>query len=137
VRRRADALTEQELADLATLLANVCVERAGEGEESLNLSLLDWLSLYRDALVRGVTNRLGIPEWEAFLYFNICPKLAIHEVAASEKVAGVAWRRFALTARGRAVLAYFDRVSPPVSAIPTPATPKPVKPRRSSRSKPS
>lgn len=131
VYRKVGVPTEEELEDLAALLATTNVKHIREGEE-WSFSLLEWLFLYRDSLVRGVSNHASAPDWESFLYYNICPKLAVQELAASEGAADKTWRRFALTARGRALLAYLDRkrVQPSPEIAPAKRS-KVSKPKRS------
>ena len=76
------------------------------------ISLLWALQTFRDNLVTGISNHVGMSERDKLLHFEVCPKLAVYELATLEKVAGVAWQRFILTAKGRALLAYIDRTQP-------------------------
>lgn len=69
------------------------------------------LLVFRDSLMTGVTSRVNISPHEAFLYFELCPRLAVHDLAILEKVTGVAWQRYRLSPQGAALLAFIDRQS--------------------------
>ena len=81
-----------------------------EGNEAATRYPVDRLfDAMRDSLISGVTNRINSSDQENLLYFNVCPKLEMHELAALEKVAGVAWQRYRLTAKGKAALVLLDK----------------------------
>lgn len=80
----------------------------------------------RDDLITGVTNRLGVDDEETLLFYNVCPKLEMHELAAVEKVAGMVWQRYRLTAKGKALLVYMDKNKPPAQAKPASETTSPT-----------
>ncbi|WP_282372351.1 DUF4062 domain-containing protein [Pseudomonas sp. PS02290] len=63
----------------------------------------------RDTLISGVTNAASGSDLEAFFYFNVCPKLQVHGLVENEKVAGVQYRRYAITKFGSEFLADHDR----------------------------
>lgn len=70
------------------------------------------LSLFlgqKEYFVTGVTNKARGTELMSFLYFNVAPKLQIHSLVLNEKVASVMWRRFSITQKGTALLAYIDK----------------------------
>ncbi len=70
------------------------------------------LSLFlgqKEYFVTGVTNKAQGTELMSFLYFNVAPKLQIHSLVLNEKVAGVMWRRFSITQKGTALLAYMEK----------------------------
>ncbi|WP_208454948.1 DUF4062 domain-containing protein [Burkholderia metallica] len=75
----------------------------------IKVNVLGIFDVMRDKLITGVTNSMGIKERESLLYFNVCPKLEMHELAAVEKVSGVAWQRYRLTAKGKALLVFMDK----------------------------
>lgn len=63
----------------------------------------------RDAFINGVTNAATANDVTKFFYFNVCPKLQVHGFVENEKVAGVRYRRYAITKAGSALLAEYDR----------------------------
>jgi hypothetical protein len=63
----------------------------------------------RDTLITGVTNSIGSSDVQTLLFYNVCPKLEVHGLAAIERVPGVAWQRYRLTPKGTALLAFIDR----------------------------
>ncbi|CAM4045665.1 DUF4062 domain-containing protein [Bordetella muralis] len=73
---------------------------------------VDLLSIFysnKDTLISGVTNRIGGSDSESFFFFNVCPKLQVHGLAVSEKVAGVRYRRYTITPLGSAFLADIEK----------------------------
>lgn len=63
----------------------------------------------RDTIINGVTNAAKVSDVEGFFYFNVCPKLQVHGLVENEKVAGVQYRRYAITKAGVSFLADYDR----------------------------
>ncbi|MDB4906346.1 MAG: hypothetical protein JWO05_1130 [Gemmatimonadetes bacterium] len=61
----------------------------------------------RKPLIKGVDNAYNATKMAMFLFDSILPSLTIFGLAESEKVAGVQWRRYALTKRGVRLLNYF------------------------------
>ena len=104
---------EGELSEIAEILQRIEVSTkvytADQSKPAVSLSVLKLLSVLRDDLITGVSNRYDSPKDETFLYYNVCPKLEIYELAALEKVAGVQWQRYKLTSKGKAFLAFLDR----------------------------
>lgn len=73
---------------------------------------VDLLSLFyynKDTFITGVTNAHGVDKTESFLFYNVCPKLHVHGLVENEKVAGVRYRRYAVTKQGGAFLAEMER----------------------------
>lgn len=115
-----------------------------DGKEKIT----DLLTLFygnRDTLVNGVTNQHGASAVEMFFFFNVCPKLQVHGLAVNEKVAGVQYRRYAVTQLGGAFLADMERRSvlakqkkleyAPKKAATEIATPEPKQPSKKSAAK--
>jgi hypothetical protein len=46
---------------------------------------------------------------DKFLYFNVLPKLQIHDLALNESVPDVAYRRYALSPKGTALVGYIEK----------------------------
>jgi hypothetical protein len=74
-----------------------------------NTNLLIILMDQQNSLVNGVTNSARSGKVEIFLYYNVCPKLQIHGLVDSEKVAGAQFRRCFLNKLGREFLASIDK----------------------------
>lgn len=104
---------DKEFDELIKLLKEMEIESTVLGKSDtgmpLRASLLEIFFFFRDALVVGVTNQVGMKDWQQLLYFNVCPKLQIHGLMLNEKVPGVLYRRFALTKKGLDLLAYIDK----------------------------
>ncbi len=78
-------------------------------KKEFSLTLSDIFYQQRNTFVLGVTNKFDTPDIDSFLYFNICPKLQIHDIMIHEKVPGVQWRRFTTTKKGNQLLAYMEQ----------------------------
>jgi len=79
------------------------------GGEETTMDLLNIFYASKDMLIGGVTNQINTSDYESFLFFNVCPKLQVHGLALNEKVAGVRYRRYAITSLGNAFLADIDK----------------------------
>jgi hypothetical protein len=103
---------ESTFTELVVLLESTIVKVpsnvSGKGEES-ERNLLEIFFSNKEALISGVTNANGNGDVSEFYYFNILPKLQIHELAANEKIAGVRYRRSYVTSKGLQFLADFER----------------------------
>jgi hypothetical protein len=60
--------------------------------------------------MNGVTNQIGQSDSSSFAFFTLCPKLQTHEIVENEKVAGVRYRRYAITKKGIAFFAFLDKI---------------------------
>jgi hypothetical protein len=73
----------------------------------------DLLSLFyrnKETFITGVTNAASSnDDVEIFYFYNVCPKLQVHGLTVNEKVAGVRYRRYAVTHLGSAFLADMER----------------------------
>lgn len=107
--RWQDEEFKQILDTLAAIEITTKVFNTDETKPAIKVKVLRILDVMRDTLITGVSNQHGIDDLQQLLYFNVCPKLEIHELAALEKVNGVAWQRYRLTPKGKALLLYLDR----------------------------
>ncbi|MET4577409.1 DUF4062 domain-containing protein [Ottowia thiooxydans] len=89
-----------------------------ENEPAISVPILRILDVMRDSLITGVTNRFGASDIHKLLYFNVCPKLEMHDLAAIEKVPGMTWQRYRLTAKGKAFLVFVDKQTPKTPSAP-------------------
>jgi hypothetical protein len=80
-----------------------------EAAKSKKLDLFSLLYNLKEYLITGVTNEIGMSEENKFMYFTVAPKLQIHGLVENEKVPGVAYRRTAISQKGLAFLAEFER----------------------------
>lgn len=93
---------------LSAIDIKVPAKLAGEDEDVV----IDLLSIFfnaKELLINGITNAHGIDDFDSFMFFNICPKLQVHGLTINEKVAGVRYRRYAVTPLGSALLADMER----------------------------
>src|SRR5262249_9693550 len=102
----------ESFQDLRTVLSAIEVKipakLADDGKE-VTTDLLKLFYGNRDTLINGVTNKVGASDAESFFFFNVCPKLQVHGLAVNERVAGVRYRRYAITALGSAFLADMEK----------------------------
>ena len=113
VPRPTTKWSDEDLREVAKILQGIEVStkvfQKDKTQPSVAYPLLRLLSALRDTLITGVTNNFNATERDTFIYYNVCPKLEIHELAALEKVAGVQWQRYRLTVKGKALLAFLDK----------------------------
>jgi hypothetical protein len=98
----------QELRKVLKAIDIKIPAKLAQGKE-VTIDLLRLLYGNRDTLVTGVTNQAGSGEAEQFFYQNVFPKLQVHGLAVNEKVAGVRYRRYALSGLGNAFLADIEK----------------------------
>lgn len=98
----------EELLDVLSLIEVDVPAKANNGEEGVN-NLFDIMYKVKDILISGVVNTPSISDLRKFIYYNIIPKLQMHGLADTEKVAGVMYRRAYLTKKGQDFLSYFER----------------------------
>lgn len=98
----------QEISKILTSIDIKIPAAINNGKESTN-NLFSIFVSNRDTIINGVTNAATGSDLEGFFYFNICPKLQVHGLVENEKVAGVQYRRYAITKAGAAFLADYDR----------------------------
>jgi hypothetical protein len=117
---------KESFQDLRNVLEAITVKvpanLTSEGKE-MERDLLTLFYNTKEDIVNGVTNAHDASDYDAFLYFSMCPKLQVHGLTINEKVTGVRYRRYAITPLGSAFLADMDRTFP----LPKidPATPPP------------
>jgi hypothetical protein len=102
---------EAELQEIFNLLNAITlgIPETSETDESKKYPLGNIMVAYSDALITGVTNQVSSTGIVGFLYYNVCPKLEIHGLAALEKVPNVRWQRYRLTPKGMALVALVEK----------------------------
>jgi hypothetical protein len=102
---------DSDFEDLFTMFSNMTIttNRLNTEQKEITYSILDLIVGYKTILVSGVYNKLGMTDKDKFFFFNLFPKIAIHDLAESESVNNVAYRRFSLTKKGRRFLAFIDK----------------------------
>ncbi|MCB4364807.1 DUF4062 domain-containing protein [Hydrogenophaga taeniospiralis] len=93
---------------LSAIEIKVPAELAANGKE-YDTTLLKLFYDNKEAFVTGVTNSGNASDAETFFFHNICPKLQVHGLIASEKVPGVRYRRSAVSTKGHSFLAEMER----------------------------
>lgn len=125
--RSATKWPDEDLREVAKTIQRIEVSTKvfskDQSQPTVSYSVLKLLMVLGDKLITGVANKYDANERDIFLYYNVCPKLEIHELAALEKVAGVQWQRYRLTAKGKALLAFIEKQKAK-DVEPAPATAK-------------
>ncbi|MDX6083686.1 DUF4062 domain-containing protein, partial [Xanthomonas campestris pv. incanae] len=67
---------------LAAIEITTKVFNKDDSEPAMKVPVLRIFDVMRDLLITGVTNQSGIDDLQQLLYFNVCPKLEVHELAA-------------------------------------------------------
>ena len=108
-KSKSDDAEFEELIKILTATEVKIPSSLAESEEDSVMSLLVLFFARKEYFVTGVTNKAQGSELMSFLYFNVAPKLQIHSLVLNEKVANVMWRRFSITQKGTALLAYIEK----------------------------
>lgn len=100
-----------EFDDLYEIFSNMTVVTNTLSEVGLKKEyrIIDILLNNKTRLINGFNNKLGMTDLAKFFFFNIFPKLAIHELADNIALQGVQYRLFRLNKKGLKFLAYIDR----------------------------
>ena len=72
-------------------------------------ALIELLKSYKYQLIEGITNSIRMTDFDKVFFFNIFPKLAVHELAENLALQGVRYRLFKLSKKGIKFLAYIDK----------------------------
>lgn len=102
----------KEFDDLVEIFTNMKISTNVFGEflsEPKEYRLIDIIVTYQSTLISGVNNKVGMSEIAKFLFFNIFPKLAVHELAENIAIQGVQYRLFKLNKKGLRFFAYYDK----------------------------
>ena len=103
---------KNEFDELVEIFSNMTITTDVFGEmfsEPKEFKLIDILVSKKTTLINGVTNKLGMTIVARLFFFNIFPKLAIHELAENLALKGVKYRLFKLNKKGMRFLAYYDK----------------------------
>lgn len=77
--------------------------------ENRNYTMMEILLNYKAHLITGYNNKIGMTDKAKFFFFNIFPKLAIHDLAENLALQGVQYRHFRMSKQGLRFLAYIDK----------------------------
>lgn len=114
--RRAPGLQE-EFAELFKLLTDSEINVTTAKHAFVNadqipdeVSVLDLMLSFRDSLMGGITNQMGMSDLQKYAFFTLCPKLQTYDLVQNEKVTGVRYRRYVITKKGTQFLAFVDKI---------------------------
>lgn len=62
-------------------------------EEDLEINYIQFIEVYKNMLITGVTNQYGTSDLESFIYYNVAPYLITFNLLEKNKVAGVKYER--------------------------------------------
>ncbi|MFR1830451.1 MAG: DUF4062 domain-containing protein [Clostridium butyricum] len=62
-------------------------------EKDLEINYIQFIKVYKNMLITGVTNQYGTSDLEAFIYYNVAPYLITFNLLEKNKVAGVKYER--------------------------------------------
>jgi hypothetical protein len=105
--------SDDELKEIFIILENIVIStkafNSDKNNSAIQVAIAKIFDKYRDTLITGVANNHDADEIDILLFYNVCPKLEIHDLAALETVSGVRWQRYRLTKKGKALLVYMDK----------------------------
>lgn len=107
---------EDEFAELIDVMKAIMVDVSavkqtfGNAKEVPDKVPLFTLAVsFKDILMGGVTNEIGMNDLANFAFFTLCPKLQTYDLVQNEKVAGVRYRRYAITKKGTQFFAFVEK----------------------------
>lgn len=109
---KKDYTDEAEFIELIDILGKIKVktDKLFGTSEVKEYSIVDILVAFRDVMITGIYNNYGMTDRNKFLFFNVFPKLATHDLAENQSVPSVRYRRFVLNKKGIKLLAYIDKL---------------------------
>lgn len=87
----------------------ITTDKLNSNGEMKSYSMLNILESSKGSLIAGYTNKYGMNDSAKFYFFNILPKLAIHDLAENVGLEGVQYRLFRINKKGLRFLAYVDK----------------------------
>lgn len=102
----------ENFQELAHILGDIIVKvpaHLSALSEDKEIDLLMLMHDNKEVLINGITNSINSSEAETFFYYNIFPKLLVHDLAINQKVDGVQYRISRLSAKGRKMVAWMDK----------------------------
>jgi len=102
---------QADFDDLIEVFSNMIIrtEQLTSNETMEEYRMIDIIESHKGALIAGVNNRMGMTNRQKLFFFNILPKLAIHDLAENVALQGVQYRLFRINKRGLKFLAYLDK----------------------------
>ena len=100
-----------EFEELIVVFTNmkVVTDTLNELRETKEYTIMQILLYNKTSLITGYNNRMGMTDKAKFFFFNIFPKLAIHNLAENLALQGVQYRHFRINKNGLKFLAYLDK----------------------------
>ena len=98
----------EELIEVFTNM-KVVTDTLNDIREEREYTMMQILLNNKTNLINGYNNRIGMTDKAKFFFFNIFPKLAIHDLAENLALQGVQYRHFRLNKNGLKFLAYLDK----------------------------
>lgn len=77
-------------------------------EEDITLNYMKFIEIYRNDLITGITNKLGISDLESYIYYSISPFLISFGILEKVKIAGVKYEKIQATKDGQAFFAKME-----------------------------
>lgn len=105
--------SDENYGELIELLQSIEVKipaHISSNKEEYTVTLYTIFIYYKNDFIIGISNQHGVTDLTAFLYYNVCPKLQIHDLVVHERVSGVQWSRFETTKKGNQLLVYLEKI---------------------------
>ena len=102
---------QSDFDDLIEVFTNMIIstDQLSWDGKMVDYKMINILEGYKGSLVAGYNNRMGMTDKQKLFFFNILPKLAIHDLAENVALQGVQYRLFRMNKRGLKFLAYLDK----------------------------
>ena len=62
-------------------------------EEDREMNYIEFIDIYKNTLITGITNKSGISKLQSFIYYKVLPYLITFNLLEKIKIAGVKYER--------------------------------------------
>lgn len=77
-------------------------------KNAITINYMKFIEIYKDNLITGMTNQIGISDLESYIYYSILPFLISFGILEKVKVAGVKYEQIQATKEGKAFFAKME-----------------------------
>lgn len=106
-----DKIGKYNYSDLKKVLSNKNITipaRLLDNNKDLIISYMKFIDIYRNNLITGFTNEIGISKLDSYIYYNVLPLLISFDLLEKVKVTGARYEKIHATNEGKAFLAKLE-----------------------------
>ncbi|SFC14688.1 DUF4062 domain-containing protein [Clostridium uliginosum] len=109
--KEQDKLSKFGYEEIKRVLKKKTIKISGEyfdDKKDFNATYLEFFILYKNAFVTGITNRVGVSDFQSHIYHKICPLLISFGLLEINKVTGAVYRRIEMSKAGLEFMARLE-----------------------------